>query len=232
MLCVVSGQTVVHSESSKASITTLPRNWLSDIGWPNWLTSRKSGAGTPPRELPRSRFGLASAALAAQAAVGDGPANAGWRCRRLGPLSTREDGRSRERAARAERVMAKTAYCGRADGQRGDGLPAGTPCRSVCRAGSRASGRRRAHRRVVADDHRAAVAPGDVPPGQVDQRGDPVPAAQQVHQVQREPGQPGQRAASAAGRRQLDHGRPAADRGHRALVVVLERLGGRPGHPA
>src|SRR6266516_5934827 len=63
MLCVVSGQTVVHSESSNASMTTLPRNWLSDIGWPNWLRSRKSGAGLPPSEDPRSRLGLSIAAV-------------------------------------------------------------------------------------------------------------------------------------------------------------------------
>ena len=63
MLWVVSGQTVVHSESSNASMTTLPRNWLSDIGWPNWLTSLMSGAGCAPSELPRSRFGFISAAL-------------------------------------------------------------------------------------------------------------------------------------------------------------------------
>ena len=63
MLCVVSGQTVVHSESSNASMTTLPRNWLSDIGWPNWLRSRKSGAGLSPSEDPRSRLGLSIAAM-------------------------------------------------------------------------------------------------------------------------------------------------------------------------
>src|SRR6266550_3134575 len=63
MLCVVSGQTVVHSESSNASMTTLPRNWLSDIGWPNWLRSRKSGAAFPPSEDPRSRLGLSIAAV-------------------------------------------------------------------------------------------------------------------------------------------------------------------------
>src|SRR5438270_13106326 len=63
MLCVVSGQTLVHSESSKASMTTLPRNWLSDIGWPNWFRSRKSGAGLPPSEDPRSRLGLSIAAV-------------------------------------------------------------------------------------------------------------------------------------------------------------------------
>src|SRR5271157_5555458 len=62
MLCVVSGQTVVHWESSNASMTTLPRNWLSDIGWPNWFCSRKSGAAVPPSELPRSRLGLSIAA--------------------------------------------------------------------------------------------------------------------------------------------------------------------------
>src|ERR1700759_3676500 len=63
MLCVVSGQTVVHSESSKASMTTLPRNWLSDIGWPNWLCSRKAGAGLLPSEEPRGRLGLSIAAV-------------------------------------------------------------------------------------------------------------------------------------------------------------------------
>src|ERR1700742_3084517 len=63
MLCVVSGQTVVHCESSNPSITTLPRNWLSDIGWPNWLVSRKSGAATSPIDEPRSRLGLLSAAV-------------------------------------------------------------------------------------------------------------------------------------------------------------------------
>src|SRR6478735_2384868 len=63
MLWVVSGQTVVHSESSIASMTTLPRNWLSDIGWPNWLRSRKSGACLPPSEDPRSRLGLSIAAV-------------------------------------------------------------------------------------------------------------------------------------------------------------------------
>src|SRR6266581_1851924 len=59
----VSGQTLVHSESSNASMTTLPRNWLSDIGWPNWLRSRKSGAAFPPSEDPRSRLGLSIAAV-------------------------------------------------------------------------------------------------------------------------------------------------------------------------
>src|SRR5258707_15400541 len=64
MLCVVSGQIVVHWESSNASTTTLPRNWLSDIGWPNWFCKRKSGAGRAPSEVPRSRLGLAIAAEA------------------------------------------------------------------------------------------------------------------------------------------------------------------------
>ena len=67
MLCVVSGQTVVHWESSNASMTTLPRNWLSDIGWPNWFCSRKSGAGRAPSEVPRSRLGLSIAAASGPA---------------------------------------------------------------------------------------------------------------------------------------------------------------------
>src|ERR1700677_4440604 len=60
--CVVSGQTVVHSESLNARMTTRPRNWLSDIGWPNWLTSLMSGAFMPSSELPRSRLGFCMAA--------------------------------------------------------------------------------------------------------------------------------------------------------------------------
>src|SRR6185437_13059416 len=64
--CVVSGHTVVHSESSKDSTTTRPRNWLSDIGWPNWLTSLKSGAGLLPSEEPRSRLGFSIAAAFAE----------------------------------------------------------------------------------------------------------------------------------------------------------------------
>src|ERR1700722_10360674 len=47
--------------------------------------------------------------------------------------------------------------------------------------------------RLVADDHAAAVPPGEVAPGQVDQRRDPVPAAEQIQQVQAEPGQPRER---------------------------------------
>src|ERR1700728_5041408 len=67
MLCVVSGQMVVHSESATASITTRPRNWLSDITWPNWFVSLMSGADWSPSVEPRSRFGLASAAAIAEA---------------------------------------------------------------------------------------------------------------------------------------------------------------------
>jgi len=54
MLAVVSGQMVVHCESVNARMTTLPRNWRSDVGWPNWLTSRKPGAGCAPSEVPGS----------------------------------------------------------------------------------------------------------------------------------------------------------------------------------
>jgi hypothetical protein len=70
------------------------------------------------------------------------------------------------------------------------------------------------------------VSPEHVPEGQVDQRGHPVAPAKQVDQVQGEPGEPGQRAAHPQAAGQLDHGRPATDRGHDALVVVPERLGG------
>src|SRR5215467_12331302 len=66
MLCVVSGQTVVHSESSNPSITTLPRNWLSDMCWPNWFVRLISGAGWLFSDVPRSRLGLASAAALAE----------------------------------------------------------------------------------------------------------------------------------------------------------------------
>ncbi len=68
--CVVSGQTVVHSESLKARMTTRPRNWLSDIGWPNWLTSLMSGACSPLSELPRSRLGFCMAAWLAAPMAG------------------------------------------------------------------------------------------------------------------------------------------------------------------
>src|SRR3984957_2146918 len=56
-----SGQTSVHSASMKDSTTTLPRNWLSDICWPNWLVSVKTGAFLLPSDPPRSRLGFASA---------------------------------------------------------------------------------------------------------------------------------------------------------------------------
>ena len=46
--------------------------------------------------------------------------------------------------------------------------------------------------------------------------------------MQGEPREPGQRAAQAQPAGQLDHGGPPPDRGHGALVVVPERLGGRP----
>jgi len=45
--------------------------------------------------------------------------------------------------------------------------------------------------------------PGDVPPGQVDQRRDPVPVAEQVDQVQAEPGEPGQRPGDPRAARQF-----------------------------
>ena len=34
-LVVVSGQIVLQRESTKASRTALPRNWLSETGWPD-----------------------------------------------------------------------------------------------------------------------------------------------------------------------------------------------------
>src|ERR1700759_4763682 len=63
MARVVSGQTVVHSESTNASTPALPRNWLSDMAWPNWLVSVTLGAALVPSDVPRSRFGLEAAAL-------------------------------------------------------------------------------------------------------------------------------------------------------------------------
>jgi len=45
MLTVVSGHTVVHSESTNARMTTLPRNCCSDIRWPNWFEQRDAGRG-------------------------------------------------------------------------------------------------------------------------------------------------------------------------------------------
>jgi len=61
-------------------------------------------------------------------------------------------------------------------------------------------------RRVIAHDDSAAPAPGQVPPGEIDQGGDPVAVAEQGDQVQRQPGQPGDRAADPDPARQLDHG--------------------------
>ena len=83
----MSGQMVVHSESAKARMTTLPRNWLSDIGWPNWFTSRKSGAGLPRatssadtialKQSSRScRRRIRSISLASEPLVGVAAANA------------------------------------------------------------------------------------------------------------------------------------------------------------
>src|SRR6266487_994000 len=117
MLCVVSGQTVVHSESSNASMTTLPRNWLSDIGWPNWLRSRKSGAAFPPSEDPRSRLGLSIAAVFGP--WDDGlPApepDGGLELQAPRPGSPRRtpSGATADSAARARNLfMALSAYCG------------------------------------------------------------------------------------------------------------------------
>src|ERR1035438_9247174 len=69
------------------------------------------------------------------------------------------------------------------------------------RGGAASAGTLRAHReravhherrRVVADDDASAVAPGQIAPGQVEQRGDAVAVAEQGDQVQREPGEPGE----------------------------------------
>ena len=38
------------------------RNWLSDTDWPNWLTSRNPGAGTPCSDVPGSRSRLRATA--------------------------------------------------------------------------------------------------------------------------------------------------------------------------
>src|SRR5271157_6427914 len=78
----------------------------------------------------------------------------------------------------------------------------------------------------VADDHGTAVAPENVTVRQVNQGRHAVAAAEQVDQMQGEPGEPGERAAQPQSSGQLDHGGPAPDRGHGALVVVLEGFGG------
>src|SRR5579859_6222680 len=207
MLCVVSGQTVVHCESSKPSMTTLPRNWLSDIGWPNWLTSLMSGAGAEFSELPRSRLGFISAAVEpGLAAMPPGelvlalvlhPATA------VSAAATASMPRVRNVFIALDSLLRSTTGCRRQLGIREAGI-----------AG------------IVADDHGATVAPGHVAVGQVDHGGDPVAPAQQVEQVQGQPGQPGERAAEPQAQDQLDHGRAAPDGGHLTLVVIGERLGG------
>src|ERR1700744_3219885 len=71
MASVVSGQTVVHSETTKLSSTALPRNWLSDMAWPNWLVSLPLGGAGRPSEGPRSGWGWDGAAQ-------DGGEGAAW----------------------------------------------------------------------------------------------------------------------------------------------------------
>ena len=73
MASVVSGQTVVHSESTNPITTALPRNCWSDMGWPNWLVSFTLGAGVRPSDVPWSRLGLAAAALELGDAADDEP---------------------------------------------------------------------------------------------------------------------------------------------------------------
>src|SRR5260370_37837706 len=122
MLCVVSGQTVVHWESSKASMTTLPRNWLSDIGWPNWFRSRKSGAGPEPSEVPRSRLGFAIAAesgpVACEPAGGPADGDPAPHPARPGSAPTAPSTARAHSARRARHLLiafiAGPAYCGRA----------------------------------------------------------------------------------------------------------------------
>ncbi len=118
MLCVVSGQTVVHSESSKASITTLPRNWLSDIGWPNWFRSRKSGAGLLPSEEPRSRLGLSIAAVfdpVDRELPDDGPAGPELHPARAAPVPRTPRRVTADSAARARYLFMAKASLLRAD---------------------------------------------------------------------------------------------------------------------
>src|ERR1700749_4640069 len=239
---VVSGQTVVHSESSKDSMTTRPRNWLSDICWPNWLTSLTSGAALPPSEVPVSRLGFSIAAAFAwfiDGSVDDDP-DAGDPDDEQ-PATARAAATTGPASQVARRVVllprSMPARLSHLDPSRCQ--PPGTTLLQavVVRFGLPGPFTRRFRcPRVlgqlgnilgwlVPHDHPAAVAPGDVPPGQVDQRGDPVPAAEQVHQVQGEPGEPGERPSDAGAARELHHGGAAADGGHGALVVVAERLG-------
>src|SRR5580692_8151062 len=202
MLCVVSGQTVVHSESSKPSMTTLPRNWLSDIGWPNWLTSLMSGADRESSELPRSRFGFISAALEAGLACMP-PSELVLLALAPHPASAAS---TLSRAAAASVPRVRNVFIAK------DSL-------------LRSTTNRRRGFGIVADDHGAAVAPGQVAVGQVDHGGHPVAPAEQVEQVQGQPGQPGERAAQLRSLGELDDRGPAPDGGHLALVVVGERLG-------
>src|SRR5277367_1783942 len=69
------------------------------------------------------------------------------------------------------RIMAQRLLHGVVDG------PGGVP------ASDRLRLPRQRRVRLIADDLAAAVTPGEVAPGQVDQRRDPVPAPEQVQQV-------------------------------------------------
>src|SRR6202012_2116640 len=101
---VVSGQTVVHSESSKDSMTTRPRNWLSDIGWPNWFVSWKSGAALLPSGVPRSRLGFSIAA--ALAGLSDEPGDAAEEAEEERPATARAAASARPPSHLAGRVIA------------------------------------------------------------------------------------------------------------------------------
>src|SRR6185437_9325407 len=70
MLTVLSGQIVVHSESTNARTTAWPRNWRSETGAPNWLVSVKPGAAVPGRRVPGSTSGFAAAWPASGLAAG------------------------------------------------------------------------------------------------------------------------------------------------------------------
>ena len=120
MLAVVSGQMVVHSESVKARITTLPRKALSDTGCPNWLVSRKSGAA-PLIEVPVSRFGLSAAACAWAAGLICPPLP--W-----APLPWEPPLPAPPQAARPSTATAAPAAISRA---RAAPMPTPTPCRSL-----------------------------------------------------------------------------------------------------
>ncbi len=77
---------------------------------------------------------------------------------------------------------------------------------------------------------RAAVI-GEVVPGPVHQDLGPVAKAHEVDDVQAEPGHPADEAVESATARELDDGAVATDRGHRALVAVVEGLGRQPVEP-